>query len=89
MEQQKYLMKLQGLEGEANHLGEQLKVIDQQISEMNLLKENLNHLEKSGESEMFAELGKGIFIKATLKKSGLLVDVGNKVFVHKSVKDIC
>jgi prefoldin alpha subunit len=88
MEQQEYLMKLQGLEYEANQLGEQLKIIEQQKQEMGNLKDSIDNLEKSGKSEIFSELGKGIFIKSNLQEGDLLVDVGNKVFVPKSFGDV-
>ncbi len=86
--QKEYFMKLQALEYEANHLGEQLKVIEQQVVEMNGLKESVGKLENSGEQEIFSELGKGIFLKAKLKKSDLLVDVGDKILVPKTFKDV-
>ena len=85
---QEYLMKLQVLEQEANQMGEQLKLVEQQINELDILKVNLEKLEKAGEEEIFAELGKGIFVKAKLKKSDLLIDVGSKVLVPKSYNQI-
>lgn len=87
-QKQEYLMKLQVLEQEANQLGEQIKLVEQQISELDILKVNLEKLEKAGEEEIFAEVGKGIYIKAELKKSDLLVDVGSKVLVPKSYNQI-
>ncbi|MAG07419.1 hypothetical protein CMI46_01225 [Candidatus Pacearchaeota archaeon] len=88
MNEQEYFMKLQGLEYEANQLGEQLKIIEQQKQEMGNLKDSIDNLEKSGKSEIFSELGKGIFIKSNLQESDLLVDVGNKVFVPKNFNDV-
>ncbi len=85
---QEYMMKLQVLEQEANQLGEQINLIEQQITELGLLKVNLERLEKAGEEEIFAELGKGIFLKAQLKKSNLLIDVGSKVLVPKSYSEV-
>lgn len=76
------------LEEQANQFEEQLKLIDQQISELNKLKEDLSAFEKSNEKEMFAEFGKGIFVKATVDKKEFLVDVGEKIFVKKSSKEI-
>ena len=88
MEQQEYLLKLQLLEQEANQFGEQLKVIDKQIEELNLLKENVKKLSNSEENEMFSELGKGIYIKGQLDKGNMLVDVGNKILVPKTAEEI-
>ena len=88
MEQQEYLLKLQLLEQEANQFGEQLKVIDKQIEDLNVLKENVEKLSDSPETDMFSELGKGIYIKGQLDKSNMLVDVGNKILVPKTSKEI-
>ncbi len=88
MDQQEYLMKLQLLDQQANQFGEQLKIIDQQIEELLFLKENMLNLEETKEKEIYAEIGKGIFMKAQIDKKELLVDVGNKVFVPKTFKDI-
>ncbi|MBS3092012.1 prefoldin subunit alpha [Candidatus Pacearchaeota archaeon] len=88
MEQQEYLLKLQMLEQQANQFGEQLNVINQQINELNLLKSNLLHLNKSKEKEIYSEFGKGIFIKAKLDSKDFLVDVGNKIYVPKNFNEI-
>lgn len=85
---QEYLMKLQMLEQEAAQFGEQLKIIDQQIKELGVLKNNLNLLNKQGEAETYSEFGKGIFIKTKLQKGDLLVDVGSKVMVPKKPKEV-
>lgn len=76
------------LEQQANQFGEQLNVINQQISELSLLKSNLFHLDKSKEKEIYSEFGKGIFIKAKLDSKDFLIDVGNKVYVPKSFNEI-
>ena len=88
MNQEQYLLNLQMLEEQANQFEEQLKLIDQQISELNKLKEDLAAFEKSNEKEMFAEFGKGIFVKATVDKKEFLVDVGEKIFVKKISEEI-
>ena len=88
MEQQEYLLKLQLLEQQASQFGEQLKIIDQQIEELFQLKENMSKLEVTKEKEIYSEIGKGIYMKAQIDKKELLIDVGNKVFVPKTFKDI-
>jgi prefoldin alpha subunit len=88
MEQQEYLIKLQMLEQQAAQFGEQLKMIDQQIGELDKLKDSIGRLNDSKESEMFSEVGKGIYVKANLDKKQMLVDVGNKILVPKSSKEI-
>ena len=88
MEQQEYLIKLQMLEQEASQYGEQLQLIDKQIIELDKLKEDIENLSSSKEKEMFSEIGKGIYVKGELNNSQMLVDVGNKVLVPKTGKEI-
>lgn len=88
MEQQEYLIRLQMLEQQANQFGEQLRVIDQQVSELDNLKEDIGRLGEIKESEMFSEIGKGIYVKGNLDKKQILVDVGNKILIPKSIKEI-
>jgi len=87
-DQQEYLMKLQVLEHEAGQLGEQAKVIDKQVGELKALDLSLDALEKSGEEDIYSELGKGIFVKSKIKKSDLLIEVGNKIYVPKKFEDV-
>ena len=88
MEQQEYLIRLQMLEQQASQFGEQLRIIDQQVSELANLKEDIINLEKTNEGEMFSEIGKGIYIKGKLDKKQILVDVGNKILIPKNNKEI-
>jgi len=88
VEQQEYLIKLQMLEQQANQFGEQLKIIDQQMEELDTLKDNIGKLSSVDESEMFSEIGKGIYIKTQLSEKYLLVDVGNKILVPKTGEEI-
>ena len=88
MEQQEYLIKLQMLEQQTAQFGEQLQMIDKQVIELDKLKENISRLENTKESEMFSEIGKGIYVKGLLKKPEMMVDVGNKVLVPKTGKEI-
>ena len=88
MEKEEYLIKLQILEQQANQFSEQLKIINQQTEELNILKSNLSTFEKTGKKEIYAEFGKGIFISGTMDKGKYLVDVGNKIFVPKTSSEI-
>ena len=88
MEQQEYLIKLQMLEQQTAQFGEQLQLIDKQVVELDRLKENVARLEESEKSEMFSEVGKGIYVKGQLESPEMMVDVGNKVLVPKTGKEI-
>ena len=87
MPQQEYLLKLAMLEQEMTKLEQQMQLIEQQILEMQNLKAGLEELEQSKEKQMFANLGKNIFIKTEIKDKNLLVDIGNKIFVKKNVRE--
>ena len=88
MKQEEYLLGLQMLEQQANQFEEQLTAIDQQITELTSLKNNITSFEKSDEKDIFNEFGRGIFIKAHIEKKEFLVDVGSKIMVKKSAKEI-
>lgn len=88
MDQNNYMLKLYALEQQANQFGEQLQVINQQINELEVLKQNILKYEKSGMKEIFSEFGKGIFIKSKVEEKEFLVDVGNKILVKKTAKEI-
>ncbi|MFA6023187.1 MAG: hypothetical protein WC781_03805 [Candidatus Pacearchaeota archaeon] len=88
MQQQEYFLKLQMLEQKANQYGEQLNLINQQIDELIKMRENLIKLEQSKDSEGYSEFGKGIYLKTTIDKKQILVDVGANVLVPKSSSEI-
>lgn len=88
MDKQKGLLQLQVLEQEANHYGEQLRLIGQQINEMGILKNDVKKIEINQNQELFAGIGKGIYIKGKLVKSDLLIEVGSNVFVPKTAKEV-
>ena len=74
------------IEQEANQLNEQVRLIEQNIREMAELKESLEEIEKLKKGdEILANLGKRIFIPVEIKDKNLIVDVGNRKFVKKSV----
>jgi len=88
MSQQEYLVKLQMLEQQAGQFEEQLRLIEQQVMELNSLKENVRKLELSKNEDMFSEIGKGIYVKGKLNNTQMLVDVGNKILVPKNFNEI-
>lgn len=88
MDQGKYLMELQLLEGQANHFEEQLQIINQQVAELELLKKNITDFERAKNDEVFSEFGKGIFFKSKIEEKQLLVDVGAKILVPKSFEEV-
>lgn len=84
---QEQLMQLQMIEQEANQINQQLEVVDQNIHEMNELNKSLDELAKKENNDFLANLGKKIYIPAVIKDKMLIVDVGNKNFVKKSIPE--
>ncbi len=84
---QEEILKLQILENQVNQYEEQLKIIEQQIGELDLIKKDLEYLENTKENEIFSEFGKGIYIKSIVKKE-IMVDVGSKILVPKTFGEI-
>ena len=84
-EQQELLFKLSMFEQHIQQLQQQLEAINQGIIELDSLKNGLDNLIDSEGKEIFAQIGKGIFTKAKLISEDLIMDVGGKNFVKKSV----
>jgi len=89
MTKEEYLFKLSLLQQEANKLEEQIQLINQQVSELEILKMSLEKIDKIEEKEILASLGKGIFIKAEKKENELFVNIGEGVVVKKTSKETC
>ncbi|MEK6820408.1 MAG: prefoldin subunit alpha [Nanoarchaeota archaeon] len=87
MKKEEYLLRLSMLEQEANKIEEQIGIINQQISELEVLKLSLKNLSRTEEKEVLAPLGRGIFFKSELKEKELFVNVGREVVVKKSPEE--
>ena len=86
MEQQQ-IMQMQMFEQEAQQLNQQLQLIEQNISEMQDLELSLDEIDKKENNEILANLGKGIYIPVEIKDKKLIVEVGNKNFVKKTISE--
>ncbi len=84
---QEAIMRIQMMEQETNQLNEQLKVVDQNVAEMNDLKASLEEIESNDNKEIMANLGKRIFLPVDIRDKNLIVEVGKGNFVKKSVSD--
>ena len=85
--EQEQLIQLQIIEQETNQLEQQLQLIEQHLVEMQQLKTGLDELEQTDKKEILANIGKGIYIPAEIKSKDLIVEVGNKNFVKKSIPE--
>lgn len=85
--QQELMFKFSMFEQQIKQLQEQLQAVEQAINDASSLSAGLNDIEKGKDSDILAPIGKGIFAKAKLTSEELVVDVGGKNFVTKSIKD--
>ena len=73
------------MEQETQQLNQQLQLIDQNVSEMQELELSLEEIDKEDSKELLANLGKGIYIPVEIKDKKLIVEVGKKNFVKKTI----
>jgi prefoldin alpha subunit len=80
-------MELQMLDQQIKQYQKQVQLIEQQMVELNSVKENLDDIKKLKQgAEILAPLSSGIFAKASIKDTNeLLVNVGSDVIVKKDV----
>ncbi len=85
--QQEAIMRLGLFEQQFKQLQQQLEAVEKNIIDLNSLNYGLDSIPESVGNEIMAPLGKGIFVKAKILSEELLVDVGNKALVKKSVPE--
>ena len=86
-EQQEILFKLNILEQHINQLQQQLEAVKQGMVELSTLSLDINELIGSEGTETLSPVGKGIFAKTKLISEDLIMDIGGKNFVKKSVPE--
>ncbi|MEK6860169.1 MAG: prefoldin subunit alpha [Nanoarchaeota archaeon] len=84
---QEQMMQLQMIEQEANQLNQQTELIEQNLKEIEELKTGLGEIEKKETKEILVNIGKRIFLPVEIKDKNLIVEVGNKNFVKKSIEE--
>jgi prefoldin alpha subunit len=83
--QQELIMKFQMFEQQINAINQQLEAIEGAIVEMSSLNLGLDELIGKKDNEIMAPIGRGIYVKAKLVSEELLVDIGNKNLIKKSI----
>jgi len=86
-EQQEIMFKLSMFEQQIQQLQQQLQAVEQGIVEMESLNIGLNELIGSIGKEILAPIGRGIFTKTKLVSEDLIVDIGEKKFVKKTIPE--
>ena len=87
MEQQELMYKFSIFEQQIRELQQQIEAIEKGIIDLNSLNFGLDELVNSEGKEIFASVGKGIFVKAKMSSDELNVDVGNGNFVKKNIPE--
>lgn len=85
--QQELMIKFQIFEQQINAINQQLEAIEQAIVEMGSLNLGLDELVGKKDNEIMAPIGRGIYAKAKLISEELLVDIGNKNLIKKSIPE--
>lgn len=84
---QEQIMQFQMMEQEANRLSQQLQMIENNLKEIEGIKDGLKEIEKKETKEILANIGKKIYIPVEIKDKNLIIEVGNKKFVKKSISE--
>ena len=85
--QQELIFKLSIFEQQIRQLQQQISAVDEGIVELETLDFGMDELKTSKGKEILAPVGRGIFIKAKVESEDLTVDVGQRIFVKKSVSE--
>lgn len=86
-EQQEIMFKLSMFEQQIQQLQQQLQAVEKGIVELDSLNLGLDEIVGKEGKEIFASVGKGIFAKAKLISEELIVEIGNKTFVKKTIPE--
>jgi len=87
MDERELQIRFQMFEQQIMQIQQQIQAVDQALMEIDLLEKGLNDLVGKKDSEILAPMGKGIFAKTKLLSEELIVDVGGKNFVTKSIPE--
>ena len=85
--QQELFFKLSMFEQQIQNINQQIQAIEKAILDMNSLNIDLNELKEAKGKEVLSSIGKGIFIQTNIISENLIVDIGGKNFVKKSIPE--
>lgn len=86
-EQQEMMIKFQMFEQQIKAIQQQLQVVEQTILELEEMHVGMEDLIGGVDSEILAPIGRGIFVKAKVTSEDLIVDIGEKNYVNKSIPE--
>ena len=85
--QQELAMQFQMFEQQIRMIQEQQQAVEQAIVDLSSLNFELDELVGKKDEEILSPIGRGIYASAKLTSEELLVDIGNKNFVKKSIPE--
>jgi prefoldin alpha subunit len=80
---QKFMM----FEQQIRLIQEQLQAVEQALIDLESIHFGLDELVGKKDNEILSQIGRGIYAKAKLVSEELIVDIGGKNFVKKSIPD--
>jgi prefoldin alpha subunit len=87
MNEEELIRRFQVFEQQIMQIQEQLQLVEGGIVELKNLDKGLAELVGKTGEEIMAQVGRGIFVKAKLLSEELLVDVGEKKFISKTIPE--
>ncbi|OYT36399.1 prefoldin subunit alpha [Candidatus Pacearchaeota archaeon ex4484_71] len=85
MDDQELQRKFQVFESQIMGLQQQLQAVDQAMVELKQLHLSLDDLKGNEGKEVLAPIGRGVYAKTKLSSEDLVIDIGNKTYVDKSI----
>lgn len=85
--QQELTQKFMMFEQQIRLIQEQAQAVEQALVELEGINLGLDELVGKKDNEIIAQIGRGIHVKAKLISEDLIVDVGGKNFVKKSIPE--
>lgn len=81
-------MRAQALQNESQEVENNIKIINEHVEELTKFKENLDFLSKSGEKDILASLGRGVYVKSKIADDKkLFVEIGAGIIVKKTPQE--
>ncbi len=87
MNEEELNAKFSEYESKIIQLQQQIGEIEKALYDMNFIKEGLTEIKGKVNDEIFAPIGRGIFVKSKLCSEKVLVDIGEGSFVEKSIEE--
>lgn len=85
---QEILQAAMRMRQESEQVEQQLQFVVQQMSELENFRKNLDSMSENKESEFFANVGRGVYVKAQREKDEkLFVEVGAGIVLKKSYSE--